>query len=145
MGIVAEKRTRGNKLFIELEDLRSGISVMASDEETIRHGLELQEDQVVAVDAVKYTDDLLVANDWIWPDVPNNTPRRSAEPLYAALLADVHIGSKYFRADLFDKFIDWMNLGDRASPEQRRCSTHKIHHYSGGHRRRRGHLPRATR
>ncbi|MCX6655240.1 MAG: hypothetical protein NTY03_08975, partial [Candidatus Bathyarchaeota archaeon] len=101
-GIVAEKRTRGNKLFIELEDRRSSISVMASDDETIRHGLELLEDQVIAVDAVKYTDDLLIANDWIWPDVPNNTPRRSAEPLYAALLADVHIGSKYFRADLFD-------------------------------------------
>jgi DNA polymerase II small subunit len=109
-GIVAEKRTRGNKLFIELEDRRSSISVMASDDETIRHGLELLEDQVIAVDAVKYTDDLLIANDWIWPDIPNNTPRRSAEPLYAALLADVHIGSKYFRADLFDKFIDWMNL-----------------------------------
>ena len=109
-GIVAEKRTRGNKLFIELEDRRSSISVMASDAETIRNGLELQEDQVIAVDAVKYTDDLLIANDWIWPDVPINTPRRSAEPLCAALLADVHIGSKYFRADLFDKFIDWMNL-----------------------------------
>ncbi len=109
-GIVTEKRTRGNKLFIELEDRRSSISVMASDAETIRNGLELQEDQVIAVDAVKYTDDLLIANDWIWPDVPINTPRRSAEPLCAALLADVHIGSKYFRADLFDKFIDWMNL-----------------------------------
>ena len=109
-GIVAEKRTRGNKLFIELEDRRSSISVMASDAETIRNGLELQEDQVIAVDAVKYTDDLLIANDWIWPDVPINTPRRSAEPLCAALLADVHIGSKYFRADLFNKFIDWMNL-----------------------------------
>ena len=123
-GIVAEKRTRGNKLFIELEDLHSSISVMASDEETIRHGLELQEDQVIAVDAVKYTDDLLVANDWIWPDVPNNTPRRSAEPLYAALLADVHIGSKYFRADLFDKFIDWMNL--EVGPTQSRDAAARI-------------------
>ena len=109
-GIVAEKRTRGNKLFIELEDRRSTISVMSSDEETVHQGLELQEDQVIAVDAVKYTDDLLIANDWIWPDVPNNTPHRSTEPLYAALLADVHVGSKYFRGDLFDKFIDWMNL-----------------------------------
>jgi DNA polymerase II small subunit len=124
IGIVAEKRARGNKLFIELEDRRSSISVMASDEETIHHGLELQEDQVIAVDAVKYTDDLLVANDWIWPDVPNNTPRRSAEPLYAALLADVHIGSKYFRADLFDKFIDWMNL--KIGPAQSRDAAARI-------------------
>ncbi len=123
-GIVAEKRTRGNKLFIELEDRRSIISVMSSDEETVRQGLELQEDQVIAVDAVKYTDDLLIANDWIWPDVPNNTPRRSPEPLYAALLADVHVGSKYFRGDLFDKFIDWMNL--ELGPPQSRDAAARV-------------------
>jgi len=124
IGIVAEKRTRGSKLFIELEDRRSSISVMASDEEVMRHGLELQEDQVIAVDAVKYTDDLLIANDWIWPDVPANTPRRSPEPLYAALLADVHIGSKYFRGDLFDRFIDWMNL--ELGPPQSRDAAARV-------------------
>jgi DNA polymerase II small subunit len=118
IGIVNEKRTRGSKLFIELEDRRSTISVMATDDEVMRKGLELQEDQVIAVDAVKYTDDLLVANDWIWPDVPSNTPHRSPDPLYAALLSDVHVGSKYFRGDLFDKFIDWMNL--ELGPQQSR-------------------------
>ncbi len=124
IGIVVEKRTRGSKLFVELEDRRSTISVMASDEEIMRKGLEIQEDQVIAVDAVKYTDDLLVANDWIWPDVPTNTPRRSPEPLYAALLADVHVGSKYFRGDLFDKFIDWMNL--ELGPQQSRDAAAKV-------------------
>jgi DNA polymerase II small subunit len=123
-GIITEKRTRGNKLFIELEDRHSAISVMASDEEIIRHGLELQEDQVIAVEAVKYTDDLLIANNWIWPDVPNNTPRRSPEPLYAALLADVHVGSKYFRGDYFDKFIDWMNL--ELGPPQSRDAAARV-------------------
>jgi DNA polymerase II small subunit len=124
IGIVSEKRTRGSKFFIELEDRRSTISVMASDEEVMRHGLELQEDQVVAVDAVKYTDDLLVANDWIWPDVPANTPRRSPDPLYAALLADIHVGSKYFRGDLFDKFIDWMNI--ELGPPQSRDAAARV-------------------
>jgi len=123
IGIVTEKRTRGSKFFIELEDRKSSISVMSTDQETIQHGLEIQEDQVIAVDAVKYTDDLLVANDWIWPDVPNNTPHRSPELLYAALLADIHIGSKYFRADLFDKFLDWMNL-DLGPPQSREAAAH---------------------
>ncbi len=124
IGIVSEKRTRGSKLFIELEDRCSTISVMATDEEVMRRGLELQEDQVIAVDAVKYTDDLLIANDWIWPDVPNNTPRRSPDPLYAALLADIHVGSKYFRGDLFDKFIDWMNL--ELGPQQSRDAAARV-------------------
>ncbi len=124
IGIVSEKRTRGSKLFIELEDRRSTINVMASDEEAARRGLELQEDQVVAVDAVKYTEDLLVANEWIWPDVPANTPRRCPDPLYAVLLADVHVGSKYFRGDLFDKFIDWMNL--KLGPPQSRDAAARV-------------------
>ncbi len=124
IGIVAEKRTRGSKLFIELEDCHSSISIMVSDEEVMRQGLELQEDQVIAVDAVKYTDDLLIANNWIWPDVPVNTPRRSHDLLYAALLADVHVGSKYFRGDLFDKFIDWMNL--ELGPPQSRDAAARV-------------------
>ena len=124
MGIVVEKRTRANKLFIELEDRKSSISVMATDEEKVRHGLEIQEDQVIAVDAVKYTDDLLIVNDWIWPDVPSNQPRRSPEPLYAVLLADIHVGSKFFRADLFDKFISWINL--ELGPPQSRDAAARV-------------------
>lgn len=123
-GIITEKHTRGPRLFIELEDATASITAMATETEIVKKGLELQEDQVVAVDAVKYTEDLLVANDWIWPDVPQNTPRRSPDPLYAALLADVHVGSKYFRRDLFQRFIDWTN--QTVGPQQSRDAAAKL-------------------
>ncbi|MBN1683646.1 DNA-directed DNA polymerase II small subunit [Candidatus Bathyarchaeota archaeon] len=110
IGIVTEKRMRGPRLFIEIEDKDSSISVMASDDQSVRKGLEIQEDQVIGVDAMKYTEDLLVANDFIWPDVPTNQPNRAEENICAAFLADIHIGSKYFRQDLFEKFIKWINL-----------------------------------
>jgi len=110
IGIVTEKRMRGPRLFIEMEDKDSSISIMAMDDNVIRYGLEIQEDQVIGVDAVKYTEDLLVANSFIWPDVPTNQPHRASENLCVAFLADVHIGSKYFRSDLFNKFIKWLNL-----------------------------------
>jgi len=116
IGIVNEKRSKGPRLFLELEDRENTISVMATDDLVIKQGLEVQEDQVIGIDAVKYTEDLLVATSFIFPDVPVNTPHRAKEPLYVCFIADVHVGSKYFRGDLFDRFIEWINL-ERGTPQ----------------------------
>lgn len=110
IGIVTSKRASGRRLFVVLEDLEDSITVMASEGEAQRKGLSLLEDQVICVDAIKYREDLLIANDFIWPDVPSQPPRRSEIPLCAAFLADVHVGSRYFQGGLFKRFVSWMNL-----------------------------------
>ena len=110
IGMVTEKRTSGPRLFIEIEDRSDTVSVMATDPQIMRMGLEVLEDQVICVDAVKFSEDLLIANDFIWPDIPTNAPRRANEPVCAAFISDIHVGSVYFREDLFDRFISWMNL-----------------------------------
>ena len=108
-GLVTSKRARNNRLFLELEDQDTLSTVMVSGEETIKKGLEILEDQVICIDGLKYRDDLIIANDLIWPDVPMHEVKRSEENVSAVFVGDVHIGSRYFRADLFDKFIRWMN------------------------------------
>ena len=110
IGIVTNKRSSGPRLFVDLEDRDDSVTVMASEGEALRKGLSLLEDQVICVDAVKYRDDLLIANDFIWPDIPSQPPRRSEIPLCAAFLADVHVGSKHFQEGLFKRFVSWMNL-----------------------------------
>ncbi|OGD44872.1 hypothetical protein A3K69_07100, partial [Candidatus Bathyarchaeota archaeon RBG_16_57_9] len=117
IGIVARKSSKNNRLFIDLEDPESSVTVMVSGEEAVKKGLEVLEDQVICVDGLKYRDDLLIANDLIWPDVPMHETGRAEEPVHAVFVGDVHVGSKYFRADLFDRFIKWMNkeLGPPAS------------------------------
>lgn len=122
IGIVNEKRSKGPRLFLELEDKQGTISVMATNEQVMKQGLEIQEDQVIGVDAVKYTEDLLVVNDFIFPDIPAVNPHRAREPLCACFIADVHVGSKYFRSDLFDKFIKWMNL-ELGPPQSRELAS----------------------
>jgi len=109
IGIVTRKSARGQRLFIDIEDLKDSITVMASDEETVRRGQTILEDQIICVDALKYRKDLFIANDFIWPDIPSKTPRRSDTPLCAAFLADFQIGSRLFMEDLFNRFIKWMN------------------------------------
>lgn len=110
IGIVTNKRASRSRLFIDLEDEEESITVLASDRNIVQKGLSIIEDQVICVEALKYKPDLLIANDFIWPDVPSTPPKRSNVHLCAAFLSDVHIGSKYFRDDLFKKFIKWMNL-----------------------------------
>lgn len=110
IGIITEKRGSGNRLFIKLEDYENSITVMSSDEETVRKGLSLLTDQVICVEGIKYKNDLLIANNFIWPDIPSTPPRRSDVPLCTALLADLHIGSIDFEDKIFKRFLKWINM-----------------------------------
>ena len=110
IGIVTRKTLRGERLFIELEDQEDSMTLMASDDEALKKGQTLLDDQIVCASVTKFSQDLFIVNDLIWPDVPSKTPRRSETPLCAAFLADVHVGSKLFMGDAFDRFIRWMNM-----------------------------------
>ncbi len=121
IGMVTTKRSRGHRLFLDIEDREDSITVMATDSEVVRTGLSILQDQVICVDAVKYRQDLLVAKDFIWPDIPSKPPNRSEAPLCAAFLADIHIGSVHFNKALFDRFIRWMNL-ELGPPQSKRLA-----------------------
>jgi DNA polymerase II small subunit len=119
MGIIREKRISGNKLFIELEDLESSATVLISlDKEPLRTAQELLLDQIVCVEVLKYNEGLFIADNLLWPDIPDREPNRSEAPLCAALISDLHVGSKLFLGDLFGKFLKWLKM-DLGTPESR--------------------------
>ena len=124
IGLVTDKRASGSRLFVELEDTEDSITVMASDSETVRGGLSILKDQVICVDAMKYKQDLLIANEFIWPDIPSRPARRSEVPLCAAFLADIHVGSVYFNEELFERFIRWLNM--EVGPPQSRMLASRV-------------------
>ena len=110
IGIVSNKSARGDRLFIDLEDQQGQMTVLVSGEDLIKRGLEILDDQVICFEGFKYKDDLFIANDLIWPDVPMHDSNRSNENVCAIFVGDIHVGSRWFRDDLFEKFIRWMNL-----------------------------------
>ena len=124
IGIVTDKRASGSRLFVELEDTEDSITVMASDSETVRGGLSILNDQVICVDAMKYKQDLLIANEFIWPDIPSRPVKRSEVPLCAAFLADVHVGSVHFEKELFERFVRWLNM--EVGPPQSRMLASRV-------------------
>lgn len=119
IGMIKEKRARGNRLFLTLEDKNTQVNVMASSDNAVKKGLEILNDQVICFEGIKYREDLLIANEFIWPDIPMHEIRRAEKPVCAVFIADIHVGSKYFCKGLFEKFIDWLNLerGNMASRE----------------------------
>jgi len=115
--MVMEKRESPNGIFLKVEDLEADTTVFVPSQnlELYRKGQTLVLDQVICISAVKVKGDLLIAEDIIYPDLPLRKPNKADLPVYAALLSDMHVGSKMFMEDSFKRFILWLKgkIGNR--------------------------------
>jgi DNA polymerase II small subunit len=112
IGMLTERRESKQRIFFKLEDMNASATVFVpqSIEETIRAKVQaLLLDQVVCIIAVKSRNDLLVLEDVLFPEVPQRIPRKASIPVYAALISDLHIGSKLFMREGFNRFLLWLN------------------------------------
>jgi len=117
IGMLTEKRESKQRTFLRLEDAESTITVMVYSnlEGSVRERIQaLLLDQVICVVAVKARNDLLILEDVLFPEIPQKTPAKASEPVCAALISDLHIGSKLFMRAEFNRFLMWLNgkLGD---------------------------------
>jgi len=111
IGMVTEKRESKERIFLRFEDLEASVTVLVSQnvsQEVVTKARSLLLDQVVCVSAIKGRNDLLIAEDFIWPDVPQKTPNKAPIPVYAALISDLHVGSKMFMEKEFNRFVLWL-------------------------------------
>lgn len=117
IGMLTEKRESKHRIFFKIEDMSGAATVFVpqSVEEAIRAKAQmLLLDQVVCFNAVKSRNDLLVLEDVLFPEIPQRRPRKAPIPVYAALISDLHVGSKLFMREEFNRFLLWLNgkLGD---------------------------------
>jgi len=119
IGIVYDKRITKNKnLLIEIEDLtgRAAILVNRENKQLFKQAQTIMLDDVLAFKcsgSVK----MLFANEFIYPDMKLENENHGNEDNYVAFISDLHIGSRDFLEDNFDRFIDWLNgnIGDNRS------------------------------
>jgi len=118
IGMVTEKRESKQRIFIRIEDLEASATVLvlpSANRSLMQKAQSLLLDQVVCIGAVKGRNDMLVAEDIILPDVPSKKPRLASVPVYAALISDLHAGSRMFMHKELNRFLLWLNgrAGDK--------------------------------
>jgi len=117
IGMLTEKRESKQRTFLRFEDQEASVTVLvyANLDGSIQERVQaLLLDQVVCISATKARSDLLILEDIFFPEIPQQTPRKASEPVYAALISDLHVGSREFMREGFNRFLLWLNgkLGD---------------------------------
>ena len=121
---VSEKRERKGTMQVEVEDANDHATLVVSgntNKATFEKAQRLFLDQVVCVEMLKARNDLLIANDFINPDIPEKPHGVGEDEVYAVLTSDLHVGSDKFLPDVFNRFLSWLR-GKADGPEQRRIA-----------------------
>lgn len=113
--MITDKRETKRGILFNVEDLEAHATVFAPSE---NHSLYLKAqrlilDQVVCISATRLRNNLFIAEDLILPDAPLKKPNKASVPVCAALISDLHVGSKMFMEKEFRLFVTWLkgNLG----------------------------------
>lgn len=121
IGIIKEiGETKTGNLVITVEDPTGEIKIIVSKSksEIFLNAKDLVVDEVVGVAGVYY-DKVIFADSFVWPDIPQDHELKKG-PLeeYVIFLSDIHVGSKLFLKEEFQKFLQWLN-GSAGNEEQR--------------------------
>ena len=66
-------------------------------------------DEVIGVTGTTDGNGRLFVKSLLWPDMPAQTAPLEKGSGHALLLSDLHVGSKYFMADAWERFMGWLN------------------------------------
>jgi DNA polymerase II small subunit len=114
-GLLSSRNSRkGGGVEIMLDDPTGSAKLYCGDE-LAGSALALPLDSLVVADVVLGKGGgQLYARELLLPDIPMRKTVGSSRRVYAVMLSDLHIGSKFFLADDFSRFLAWLNgrLGD---------------------------------
>lgn len=121
IGIVMDKQTTKNEnIVLTLEDPSGQIRVVVGKNkaEVAEQAKDIVLDEVIGVTGTTGTNTLF-ANSITLPDIPlTGEIKKSPDEVYAAVLSCVHVGSKLFLKDAFDRFLRWLR-GETGTEQQR--------------------------
>lgn len=110
--MLLDKKDYQNSIILMVEDDsgQTRLIISKKDTELLKKAEKVLPDQVFGVRVTKINNTFLV-KDLFLPDVPlkHKTIEKYLRDVYVVLLSDLHIGSKKFRKDYFESFLDWIN------------------------------------
>ena len=113
-GLLSNKVHKKNNMEVTVDDPNGTLRVVCQDEGVVKALMEAPLDSMVVLEVSRSKSGQLYANSLTLPDVPDRRVSGSSHRVYAVLLSDLHVGSKMFLADDFQRFVQWINgkLGD---------------------------------
>ena len=118
IGMVRDKKeTKNGHFIITLED-EDGFAdcLVPKDSPAIKAARNIVPDEVIALDGYS-SDRFFIAKEIVWPELPMREKKLTEEDFSIALVSDLHVGSKFFMHDPFEKFLKFLN-GEGSKEEQ---------------------------
>lgn len=104
------RKTRAGHLILEVEDETDAVSVLIPSS---MHSHDFVLDEVLGIVGSSRKDDLMIAERIFRPDIPSKDRFNEADvPVSVAFLGDIHVGSKTFLYDHWEKLVEWLNDSD---------------------------------
>lgn len=120
---IADKRiTKNGNIILTVEDLNGQATVLVNNnkKELFQKAKEILLDEVVAI-GVSGNNEMLFANDLVYPESVLPEKRRSDKEEIMAVISDIHVGSNMFFEENLLRFIDWLN-GNHPDEDQRKIA-----------------------
>jgi len=113
-GLLSSRNSRKGNLEVVLDDPTGTCRVLCSDARVVEAASRAPLDSFLMVEVSKSKGGQLYANSVSLPDIPSGRPVGASRRAYAILLSDLHVGSRMFLQEDFERFIQWLNgkLGD---------------------------------
>jgi DNA polymerase II small subunit len=111
IGIVFSKRVTKNKnIILEIEDLTGRLKVLINHEkeEIYQKAKEILLDDILGFKGFG-DEEILFVNDLVYPEAFLSEKTFLSLDENIALISDLHLGSKKFLKENFEKFIEWLN------------------------------------
>ncbi len=110
--MVTEKRESPNGIFLRIEDSESNTTVFIprnASNALLEKAKLLLPDQVVCLSLLKSRKNFLIVEEIFFPDIPQGKARKAEEAVNVAFISDLHVGSKEFMREEFNRFVLWLN------------------------------------
>jgi len=119
--------TKNGHIAFQIEDLEGKAIVLAlkTDPEMTDLAERVMHDDVVGVKGVKFGDELVIAKEILWPDLPMRQPRTADVDVSLASISDLHVGSKLFLEKEFHRFLEWINCRGQSRKEMEKAGNIK--------------------
>lgn len=124
IGMVVEKWVSKNgNITIELDSPEGKCIAIVSKENTqlTREAEKILVDDVIGVKGKKYSEEMVIVNTILWPDMMQKQPKVAERDLSIAVISDTHVGSRLFMEKEFTKFLSWLNGNTQSENDAERA------------------------